>query len=137
MRRALATGLALFLLAPGMAAVRAAAGKEAVQPDYSEVTSKKAARERVRRGELVETRLYPAELGGRDDPENVIYLPPAVMEARALAIATVERQAEQDLIDHLEVDADYKGKSIVPSEITIRGTHRRLPGVLQVSVHVW
>ncbi|MEP9358835.1 hypothetical protein [Sphingomonas sp. KR3-1] len=134
----LAGALLLFgglILAPDAAAQGAKATSNA--PDFSDITSKAAANRLVREGRLVRIRLFPAELGGRDDPHNIVYIPPAVEEVRQLLIGTLKRFTAEDLIDQLDVRADYKGASIVPSRIRFIATHSRGGAPFEAALEVW
>lgn len=135
-------GLAGALLLLGALALAPAAGaQEAEQvanaPDFSAVTSKAAANRLVLEGRLVRIRLFPAEPGGRADPGNIVYIPPAVEEARQLLIGTLRRFTEEDLVDRLDVQADYKGASIVPSRIRFTATHSRGGPPFEAALKVW
>jgi len=113
------------------------AGQLADRPDFSMVTSKVAAQRLVREGRLVRIRLFPAELGGPADPGNLTYIPPAVEEARQLLISTLQRFTAEDLIDQLDVQAEYKGASIVPSRIHFTAKHSRGGPPFEGVVEVW
>lgn len=134
----LAGALLLFgalSLAPEAAAQEA--GQMRDMPDFSAVTSKAAANRLVREGLLVKIRFFPAELGGPNDPHNIGYIPPAAEEARQLLIGTLCRFTDEDLIDQLDVQADYKGESIVPSRIRLTATHSRGGEPVSAVVEIW
>lgn len=134
----LAAAMLLFgglSLAPG--AMAQEAGQLADRHDFSMITSKAAAQRLVREGRLVRIRLFPAELGGRADPENLAYVPPAVEYARQLLIGTLRRFTEEDLIDKLDVQAEYKGTSIIPARIRYVATHSRGGEPFEAVVEVW
>lgn len=134
----LAGALLLFgALALAPAARAQSAGQVANGPDFSAVTSKAAAVRLARTGELVKIRLFPAELGGPSDPHNIVYIPPAVEEARQLLIGTLRRFTQEDLIDNLDVQVDYKGTSIIPSRIRFVATHSRGGKPFEAVVEVW
>lgn len=106
-------------------------------PDFSAVTSKAAAIRLARKGELVRIRVFPAELGGPSDPENIVYIPPAVEEARQRLIGTLRRFTDQDLIDQLDVRAEYKGESVVPSRLHYTARHSRGGAPFEATIEVW
>jgi hypothetical protein len=107
------------------------------RPDFSRVTSKAAALKLVREGRLIRIRFFPAELGGRADPENIGYIPPAAEEARQRLIATLQRLVDEDRIDQLDVQAEYKGASIIPSRIRFTAKHSRGGAPFEGVVEVW
>lgn len=134
----LAAAMLLFgglSLAPG--AMAQEARQVADRPDFSMVTSKAAAQQLAREGRLVRIRLFPAELGGRADAENIGYIPPAAEQARQRLIATLQRLVDEDRIDQLDVQAEYKGASIVPSRIHFTAKHSRGGPPFEGVVEVW
>lgn len=124
-------------LALAPAAMAQEAGQVANGPDFSSVTTRAAAARLVRQGQLVRIRAFPTELGGSDDPRNLLYIPPAVEEARQLLIGTLRRFTDEDLIDHLDVQAEYKGTSIIPARIRYMATHSRGGKPFEAVVEVW
>lgn len=134
----LAGALLLFgalSLAPG--AMAQEAGQMADRPDFSAVTTRAAAQKLAREGRLVRIRAFPTELGGPSDPHNILYIPPAVEEARQLLIGTLRRFTAEDLIDQLDVQAEYKGASIIPSRIRFKAWHSRGGAPFEAVVEVW
>ena len=106
-------------------------------PDFSNVTTKAAARKLVRTGALVEILYFPAELGGPDEPDNTGYVTPEAAEVREIAIGTFGRFVDDGTIDTLNVVPDYKGDSIVPSSITMTGSRRGEDGGIGITIEVW
>lgn len=130
--------LALPLLVGPLAAPPTAAQEaEMPAPDFSQVTTKAAARKLVRAGELVEILYFPAEFGGPDEPQNVGYVTPEAAYVRAMVIDSFGRLADQGAIDGLNVVPDYKGDSIVPSRITMTGTRAGEEGSIGTTIEVW
>lgn len=80
---------------------------------------------------------FPAELGGAADPENIGYITPQAATDRARIIETLERRIEQDQVDRMEVVADYKGDSIIPSRIRLRAWHSRSGQSFEMAIEVW
>ena len=62
-----------------------------VKPDYSNVTSREKAQALEAKGELVKILLFPAEFGGPDTPENVVYVPKVAANAKDLITGTLVR----------------------------------------------
>lgn len=136
--REMAGALLLFgTLASAPATTAQAVAQRQDRPDFSEVTSKTVANKLVREGRLVKIRPFPTELGGPNDPRNILYIPPAVEEARQLLIGTLRRFTDEDLIDKLDVEAEYKGKSIIPSRLRYVATHSRGGKPFEAVVEVW
>jgi hypothetical protein len=130
---------ALAVLAAASALAPLAAAQEEIPgaPDFSAVTTKRAAQQLVREGRLVRISLFPTELGGSDDPMNTSFITPEAAEVRELVIGTLRRLLEQDAIDRLNVQPDYKGDSIVPSRITMSATHSGQDGSINTAIEVW
>jgi hypothetical protein len=137
-RRELVGALLLFgALAPASTALAQDTGHMQDVPDFSDVTSKAAANKLVRQGRLVKIHAFPSELGGPDYKHNFVYVPPAVEEARQLLIGTLKRFTEEDLIDKLDVEAEYKGTSIIPARLRYVATHSRGGKPFEAVVEVW
>lgn len=142
-RRGLLRAMAVLLALPVLGRLAAQSPKAAAQeaisgaPDLSGITTRAAARRLVREGRLVEISLFPTELGGPEDRDNMSYLTPEAADARATVIGTLRRYIQQGLIDQLDVVPDYKGESIVPSRITLTATHSERGGEIALAIEVW
>jgi len=119
------------------AAVVAAGPVAAERPDFSAVTSVAAAKKLVASGNLVEILVFPAELGGPRDKENIVYIPPAVVEGRAVAIRALQRMARDGSINKMEVEPDYRGDSIVPTRLRMTAWHTNGNGRFEVEIEIW
>lgn len=138
LRAGLAVLLALPVLTPPGLAVPAAAQEAAMNaPDFSDVTTKAAARKLVREGRLVRITLFPYELGGSDEPENVAFITPEAALVRELVIGTIGRFFEEGSVDKLEVVPEYRGDSVVPSSITMTAWHSGQEGEIATTIPVW
>lgn len=124
----------LLLAAPAMVP-----GQETgtMKPEFSQVTSKAAARKLVREGRLVRIHFFPRELGGPDDAHNIGYVPPEAADALALATRMIHGQLERGTVDHMVVEPEYKGASIVPSRIRMTAQKGDEPGSFQTEVEIW
>ena len=140
MRRVVLQGLGLLLVLPLFkwpSEGRPAAAQEVPPPDFSDVTSRAAARQLVREGRLVEISLFPVELGGPDDARNTSYITPEAAFVRELVIGTFSRFLEDDTIDQVRVLPEYKGESIVPRSIAMEGSHSEQEGSIRTTIDVW
>lgn len=124
----------LLLAAPAVAAGEA---NVPARPDFSAVTSVAAAKKLVKKGELVAILLFPAELGGHADPENIGYVTPQAAAGRALAIATLTRMVQEGTLDHMTVEPDYRGDSVVPTRIRMAARRKNRKGSLAQTIEVW
>jgi len=84
-----------------------AATAEPAASDYSHVTSRQAAEAMVAKGELATILLFPAEFGGEDVPENMVYVPPGISELKARNTETLIRFFKDGLIDNITVTPEY------------------------------
>ena len=99
-------------------------------PDFSDINSKEKAEARLQTGELEKLFLLPAELGGTDDPRNLVYVPrgflaikanidlniikPLVADGKVTLIAGVTsdltgRIKAGDLVNHVATQVGGKG----------------------------
>lgn len=138
-RRKIGAALALLLAAPLAApvAARQEAPAPAAQPDFSAVTTRTAAARLVRKHLLVKIHLFPTELGGQDTKYNIGYVTPEAAAAHALLTAMLARYLERDLIDHLMIEPDYKGDSIVPTRLRMKVSHSRGGERFERVIEIW
>jgi hypothetical protein len=141
-RRALLRGLAVLLALPllrvsGFAPLAVAGRAAASPPDFSAVTSRAIAYKLVSEGRLVEIALFPLELGGPDEPHNLSYITPEAAYVRALVIGTFGRFFDEDVIDRLEIEPEYKGPSVVPRRIRMDAHHSGQGGSIGTVIDVW
>lgn len=140
MRRTVLRGLALLLVLPlfrSPAESTPAAAQEVPPPDFTDVTTRAAARRLVREGLLVEISLFPVELGGPDDQRNTSYITPEAAFVREMVIGTFSRFLEDDTIDQVRIVPEYKGASIVPSRIAMEASHSGQGGSIGTTIEVW
>ncbi|MDN3611294.1 hypothetical protein QWZ16_16960 [Vibrio ostreicida] len=79
--------------------------------------------ELVQQGELFEVLLLPTELGGKNEPRNIVFVPediPAVHEQNTENVLSL---VKDKLINRLEVQPVYKGNSFVPSQVKMMSKH--------------
>jgi hypothetical protein len=131
--------LCAMLLACGFAAMplQPIQAEAKVKLDFSDVTSVEDAKRLEARGELVKILLFPEEFGGEDVPANVVYVPEVTAEIKNMITGTLIRFVEEDLIDNLSVEPEYKGKSVVPSRIVMKATHHTKEGQFIPAIEIW
>jgi hypothetical protein len=104
-------------------------------PDFSHVDSQEKAEQLVSRGELARLHLVPPEFGGTDDPRNLVYVPPFVVELKqqtdANVIAPLVREGR---VRSYVATPQYEGASFVPASIEIRASD---PGEFETSLRIW
>lgn len=114
---ALAAGL---MLAPPAWTV-APKDPQAMQTDFSHVTSRAKAASLAKHGALVKIRYVPERFGGEDIRENTGYVPPGALNSLEDVYDRISKLVEHKHITGLVVDIDYRGKSVVPSRIVYIG----------------
>jgi hypothetical protein len=108
-----------------------------VRPDFSEVGSIRAAQRLVAKGELVRVLLFPSELGGQNDRENVGYVTPAAAKERLHVIELIAAKVASEGYDKMTVTPDYRGESIVPTRITMEARHSTSRGTFERTIEIW
>ena len=115
-------------------AVRAPAPPAAI--DFASITTRMAASKLVRKRLLAKIYIVPLELGGSKSPANSGYVTPEAAASHALLAASVAAYVQRDRLDHLRIDPEYRGLSIIPSRLRIliehRGTKERYRRVIDV-----
>ncbi|WP_422343120.1 hypothetical protein [Parasphingorhabdus sp.] len=127
----------LALAMPLPAAYAQSGTEKQMTHDFSDVTSIESAQALAKEGKLVKILLFPAEFGGEEMPGNVVYVPPEASEAKDLLTGTMIRYYEEGLIDKLEVNAEYKGDSFIPSRILMEASHSSKEGKFNPTIDVW
>jgi len=127
----------MALVAPMMIIAPAAYAEDAVKPDFSEVKSLAAAEALAAQGKLVKILLFPAEFGGEDIPQNVVYVTHAAADAREIMLGTLMRLVREGVVNKLDVKPEYRGTSFVPIRILITARHRTGPGSFVPVIEVW
>lgn len=105
--------------------------------DYSGVDSREKALELVKEGKLYKILLFPAEFGGDDIPQNVVFVPAGIPEIKDKITGTLMRFVQEGLIDNLQVNPEYKGNSFVPSKINIKTSHSDKAGEFNPIIEIW
>jgi hypothetical protein len=104
-------------------------------PDFSHVDSREKAEQLVSRGELARLHLLPPEFGGTDDPRNLVYVPPFVVELKqqtdANVIAPLVREGR---VRSYAATPQYEGSSFVPASVEIRASD---PGDFATALRIW
>jgi hypothetical protein len=105
--------------------------------DYSNVTSREMAEQLVAQGKLYKILLFPAEFGGEERPENIVYVPSGIPEIKDQLTGTLIRFLKDGLIDNLRVEPEYKGNSFVPARIRMFATHKTKTGSFNPVIEIW
>lgn len=138
-------GLARLMMAPILgtmasqeAGMTAFEQEEPEALDFSDVTTLAKARELVEQGVLVRVRLFLARSGTPDDPEDIGYLPPHVLEAKDYIEDRIKALALNQDHDKLRIEAEYEDQSLVPSRIVyMRYGQRPGKGNMAFILEIW
>lgn len=132
---------ALILISAAVAQEKARppAARDVTAPDFTGITTKAAANRLVREGRLVKIHLFPTELGGPvKEWSNIGYITPEAAEARDLLIAALESDLDEERIDQLRIEPDYRDTSIIPTRIRFKAWHsQRAGGDFEMVLEVW
>ena len=79
--------------------------------DFSNVTSNAIAVQLSEQGKLEKLWMLPAALGGKDDPKNVVYVPPGASALKGQFTDTLVRCVQAGLINKLAIVPEYRGNS--------------------------
>jgi hypothetical protein len=110
-------------------------GGEGPGPDFSHVDSLEKAEQLVSRGELTRLHLFPPEFGGVDDPRNLVFVPPFVVDLKhGIDTNVIRPLIEQGQVGSYEATPQYEGASFVPSAIEIRASD---PEEFRTSLKIW
>ena len=105
--------------------------------DFSGVGSREKAIQLAQDGKLYKILLFPAEFGGEDIPQNVVYVPAGIPEIKNEITDTLIRFVQEGLIDNIQVNPEYKGNSFVPSKINMTTSHSGKAGEFNPTIEIW
>jgi hypothetical protein len=104
-------------------------------PDFSRIDSQAKAAALYRKGDLEKVLLLPEEFGGRDVPDNVLYVPVGVADVKAGIDANVIRPLiEAGKVSQYKVEPEYQGDSFVPIALKITAWE---PGKFTTTINIW
>jgi len=105
--------------------------------DLSKVTSRETAEALFADGKLEKMLLFPSEFGGKEIPQNIVYVPLGISAIKGQLTGTLVRMVKDRQINKLTVTPEYKGNSFIPSRITMRAWHTDQKGEFNPSIEVW
>lgn len=129
--------LLIALPAPPSSASPPQEADRAARPDFTTVMSVRSAAQRARRGELVRILIFPAELGGEDVAENVVFVTPAAAAARDRMIAAIHRLIRRNIVSQMEVTPEFRGDSVVPVRMRFHAWHPAGAGTFDRTLEIW
>lgn len=87
--------------------------------DFTDIDSMEKVKLLSEKGKLVPVYLMALRFGGVEDDSNAVYAPAVVAELKDRYDDMVENSLEQGKVKSYSATPQYKGKSFVPSSITI------------------
>ena len=104
-------------------------------PDFSAVDSQEKVEELHRQGVLHKLLLLPAEFGGAEIPQNVVFVPEWVVEEKAhIDLGIIGPLIEEGTVRQYFAAPEYEGKSFIPSSVRIVASD---PGQFEASIAIW
>ncbi|WP_017669686.1 hypothetical protein [Blastomonas sp. AAP53] len=128
MLAALAFALPAWTMAPKEA--------QAMEMDFSHVTSRAQAQALARRGELTKILYFPKRFGGENVKENTGYVPPGTQVALDFAHDRISGLIDLKSINRMIVEPKYRGKSVVPSAIVYICSGEG-EGTITMTINIW
>jgi hypothetical protein len=104
-------------------------------PDFSDIDSQKKAVAAFRRGDLERLFLIPLEFGGKDVPDNVLYVPVGIADVKAgIDTNVIGRLVSKGKVSQYKADLEYQGDSLVPIAVIITAWD---PGKFTTTINIW
>lgn len=91
-------------------------------PDFSDINTNEKAIALYNKGQLSKLYLMPLEFGGEDIPMNYLFVPPFVVDIKSRFDSMLENLLIEGKKLSYSASPEYKGKSFVPSKLTISVT---------------
>ena len=105
--------------------------------DPAAIESREQAQALFQAGRLDRALLFPLALGGQDHEANAVYLPLGLAAMKQRLDATLLSYAEQGLITKLTIEPQYKGRSVIPARIVMKGSNPEREGSFEPVLEVW
>ena len=104
-------------------------------PGFSHVESRTKAQRLCRGGTLERVFLMPLEFGGRDIPQNVVYVPAGIAGLKnRIDTKIIGALAADGSISRYSAAPEYRGESVVPTSIRIRAWD---PREFNTQIKIW
>ena len=109
-------------------------GSQQNGPNFSHLDSYEKAQAAASSGQLVTVFLFPIEYGGPQERQNVVFVPAFVAELKARYDEMVGDLLKKGKVNRYSAKPEYKGKSVVPSAITITASG---DAEFAQKIHIW
>lgn len=105
--------------------------------DFSHVTSEEAAVKLAWHGKLFKMLLMPKALSGAEIPENIVYVPPNVLDIQEEIIKTIIPLIQKGSGVHFTCRPEYKGKSFIPAKIHYKASQPETNWHFERTIEIW
>jgi hypothetical protein len=113
------------------------AGMEEHKRDYSTIDSEEKAKALHREGKLELLYLFPLEFGGKQIPQNTLYVPPGIAAIKQQIDGMIRDLVMAGEVAQYSAVPEYKGDSFIPSKIKISTSHPEKPGGVSPTINIW
>ena len=103
---------------------------------FEEIDSVAKAQEECKKGNLERMYIMSPIFGGADDPHNILYVPVGINRIKVGYDNILADLVEQGKASSFKCKPEYKGKSVVPSRITITSGKDGVD-VFNQTIEVW
>lgn len=110
--------------------------KKETQLDFTEIDSKEKVAELAEKGILYPLYCMPLRFNGEESDRNRLFVPKAIVELKDRYDDMVEDLLVQGKVNGYSCTPQYKGKSFVPSDITIVAK-KDGEAVFTETIHIW
>lgn len=104
------------------------------RPDFSLVDSEAKADEMLQAGALERLLLLPARFGGREVPENIVYVPVGIAFAKTGIDNIIAPLVSEGRVSRYSAVPRYQGNSLVPVAIDVTAS---APGHFTSTIKIW
>jgi len=106
-------------------------------PDFSAIDSREKALALLREGKLERLYLFPPEFGGKEIPQNTLYVPVGFAAIKSQIDGTIAQMVKEGAVSQYAVVPEYKGDSFIPSKIKITTSNPEKPGAFNPTINIW
>lgn len=105
--------------------------------DCASITSLEAAQACAQAGQLVQTYLFPVELGGEANPQNIVYLTKQAGDEKERITKELLALAQAGTINKASLVPEYRGDSFVPARIFVTAWRDGEPVHCEMKIDIW
>jgi len=79
----------------------------------------------------------PTELGGREVPENTVYISDRAWRIKENSTTELLALVGRGEASEISVIPEYRGNSFVPSILIVTAGKKEVPPIYHIDIHVW